>query len=95
MSFAVLRTTMETSDRRRIEGEMEMLAWADHAWGPWFLVFPLLWIGVVVLLILAIRGSWGRRAHDGSAESILGERFARGEITPEEYRERLTVLRGK
>jgi putative membrane protein len=72
-----------------------LLAWAGHAWGPWFLLFPLFWIGVVVVLFLAFRGGWGHRPESDSAETILGERFARGEISPEEYRERLAVLRRK
>jgi putative membrane protein len=71
-----------------------LLAWAGHSWGPWFLVFPLLWIGLAVVLVLAFRSGWGH-PHEGSAETILGERFARGEISPDEYRERLAVLRKK
>jgi uncharacterized membrane protein len=39
----------------------------------------------------------GRRARwrTDSAEEILGERYARGEITADEYRQRLGVLRRK
>jgi putative membrane protein len=92
MSIVSLGPTMEASDRRRLE---MLLAWAGHAWGPWFLLFPLFWISVVVVLILAFRGGWGHRPDSGSAETILGERFARGEISPEEYRERLAVLHRK
>jgi putative membrane protein len=63
-----------------------------HGGGPWFLLFPLLWIGLLV-------GAWFlfRRRDDrgsgASAEEILGERYARGEITAEEYRQRREVLR--
>jgi len=70
-----------------------LMAWAGHPWGPWFLVFPLIWIAIVVLLVVAFRSGWGRRPDSGSPENILGERFARGEITESEYRERLGVLR--
>ena len=73
---------------------LTMLAeWSGHGWGgPWFLVFPLIWVALIVGLVL-----WLRRghAHDhmGSGESVLDERFARGEITEEEYRQRASVLR--
>ena len=60
----------------------------DH----WWIVFPILWVvllaGVVVLL-------WrrGRRPGDGDpARRILAERFARGEIDAQEYRDRLALL---
>ena len=71
-----------------------LMAWTHDGWGgPWFLIFPLLWIGVVVFAFSAFRG--GRRRRGDSAEATLGERFARGEITADEYRQRLAVLRGK
>ena len=72
-------------------------ALAAHAgWGPglWWPFFPLFWIvfwGAVVFAIFRFRG--GRWHHVGSAENVLAERYARGEITVEEYRERLGVLR--
>ena len=67
---------------------------AETGWhgGPWFLVFPLFWIAVLV-------GAWflfrrrDERGRKHSAEEILGERYARGEITAEEYRQRREVLR--
>jgi len=58
-----------------------------------FPVLPLFWIALLV-------GAWFlfRRRDDGgrtqSAEEILGERYARGEITLEEYQQRHDVLRG-
>ena len=70
-----------------------MLAtWAGHGWGggPWFLLFPLLWIAVIVTLVLVFRRRWRPWS---PAESALGERYARGEITEQEYRQRLAVLR--
>jgi putative membrane protein len=68
------------------------LAWAGWHGGPWFLFFPLFWIALLV-------GAWflfrrrDDRGRGRSAEEILGERYARGEITAEEYRERREVLR--
>jgi putative membrane protein len=74
-----------------------LMTWAGPHAGPWFLVFPFLWLLLIGLVIFAFRGGWrGRRPwHAESGESILGERFAKGEITAEEYRERLDVLRRK
>jgi putative membrane protein len=73
-----------------------LMAWAHAGWGPWFLVFPLMWIALFAIAIFAFRGGWrGRHDHShgpASAEAILGERFARGEISADEYRERLGVL---
>jgi putative membrane protein len=61
--------------------------------GPWFLIFPILWIGLAVAVFLAWRG---RSAHrTGSAEEILAERFARGDISADEFRQRRDELRGK
>jgi putative membrane protein len=73
-----------------------MLATFGHGWegGPWFLLFPLFWLTVVVLAIVFTRKRWGR-AHDGSGEALLAERYARGEITEEEYRQRRSVIRDR
>ena len=72
------------------------LAPFGHGWGagPWFLLFPLFWLTVVVLAIVFTRRRWGH-ARDGSAEALLGERYARGEITEEEYRQRRSVIRDR
>jgi putative membrane protein len=67
---------------------------AEAGWhgGPWFLVFPLFGIAVLVgAWFLARRRDDRGRTH--SAEEILGERYARGEITAEEYGQRREVLR--
>lgn len=63
----------------------------------WWPIWPLLWIaviGTVVWFVLRRRAA-PAGASDGSARAkeILAERFARGEITTEEYRERLEQLR--
>jgi len=57
-------------------------------------IYPLLWVllwGVLIFAVFRFRGRarW-RRGH--SAEDALAERYARGVITVEEYRERLGVL---
>jgi putative membrane protein len=76
--------------------------------GWWFLFIPLFWIIVIGLFIgFAARrrrywaengygpGPWGHWAASGvaSAESVLSERYARGDIDEKEYRARLEVLR--
>jgi putative membrane protein len=71
---------------------------ATHGgWGPggWWPIFPLLWVVLWGVLIFGVfrfarRGGW-HRGH--SVEDILAERYARGEISVEEYRERLSVLK--
>ena len=73
------------------------------AWGsgfhPWFLLFPLVWVLIFFLCFRFFawrRGPWrgcgvaGVGTADPSA--ILAERYARGEITHDEYRERLGNL---
>jgi putative membrane protein len=73
-----------------------LAAWCEYgaAAGPWSLVFPLLWVALTVgaLVLFGRRGSMRRHAEFG--ERVLSERYARGEITEEEYRQRASVLRG-
>ena len=68
-------------------------------WGPgaWWPIFPIFWLlfGVAVLFfIFRGRRSWGRSSPEQTAEGVLAERYARGEVSEEEYRERLSVLKG-
>jgi putative membrane protein len=64
-------------------------------WFPWFPLVPLFVVGVWVLLItLVFRRRWGW-APGRSAEDVLAERYARGEIDEAELRERRAVLRRK
>ncbi|CAM3203871.1 SHOCT domain-containing protein [Stackebrandtia soli] len=57
--------------------------------GPWFLLIPLFWIAVFVTVGIVFK----RRFRNHGAVGVLRERFARGEVSEEEYRERLEVLR--
>lgn len=62
------------------------------AW-VWPLILVLGLAIVVWALIRAFRADTGQAsAGTGSARQILQERFARGEITEQEYRERMRVL---
>ena len=54
-------------------------------------VWALVVVGVVALLRHLDRR--GATPHRPTAEELLAERFARGDITEQEYRERLDVLR--
>ena len=73
-----------------------------HFWEPWIL-FPLLFFGGLVALVAWLvvrifpRAGWDERlgAARDSAEEILRERFARGEITDEEYQKSIKILRGE
>jgi putative membrane protein len=70
-------------------------------WELWFLLPILFWGGLVVLIAWLVvrifpkvRGDERPGAPRDSAEEILRERFARGEITAEEYEKSLEILRG-
>jgi putative membrane protein len=73
---------------------------ADHFWHGgfhWFWVIgllqPFLWIAVIVLLVTLFRRRPSERP-SSPALTILEERYARGEISREEFLERRSVLGG-
>jgi putative membrane protein len=89
-------------------GSMMRGSWG--AWGIVLMLVPLLfWVGLLVLIGWAVvrivsalehRGgtphhTHGSSAQGTSAEEILKERFARGEIDAKEFEERRRVLRGE
>ncbi len=64
-----------------------------HAWGGGPL-FGLLWLVVLAGLVIGAIYLLRRRGRtDQGAEAVLAARYARGDISDEEYRERLAVLR--
>jgi putative membrane protein len=73
--------------------DMTLLA-SPHGWWP---LWPLLWLGLIVTAVwLITRRRWSAaRPQNGvdRARDILAERYARGEITSDEYRERLEQIR--
>jgi putative membrane protein len=67
----------------------------EHGWWP---IWPLLWLAVIgtVVWLFSRRRRWGGgppQSGSDRARDILAERFARGEIAGDEYRERLEQLR--
>lgn len=80
--------------------------WDGHmGWGGgwWMLIWgALMMVGLVVLVVWIVRttatggDSRGSGSDDplASARAILAERYARGELSTDEYRERLEELAG-
>jgi putative membrane protein len=61
----------------------------DHRW----LIFPILWLLLfATVAVFFWRRNQGPTDSGDSPRRILAERFARGEITGEEYRDRLAQL---
>ncbi|MEU6084459.1 SHOCT domain-containing protein [Streptomyces sp. NPDC047108] len=78
---------------------------AYHGPGPWILFVPVFWAIVVAGAVLLLRRTvwrgrgpgrapWQNRPvrDDNSPLSVLGRRFASGEIDEDEYWRRLSVL---
>lgn len=66
----------------------------EHGGGwPWALI-PLLWIALIGLLVwfLTRRRPPAETSGLGRARDLLAERYARGEVSIDEYRERLGNL---
>ena len=74
--------------------------------GGLMILFMILWllflVGIIALVVWLVmrlffnrRGAERQQARGDSAEEILQERFARGEIDAEEYEHSLEVLGGK
>jgi len=63
-------------------------------WFPFFPLIPLFFIGLWAVVFVTFGRRW--RHHPRRAgESVLAERYARGEIDAQEYHERRTTLRRK
>lgn len=86
-----------------LSGALGLIPLADwHHDGPgWWFLAPLFWILVVLAIVVLLRrGRWwgprywgpGHHARRESAAELLERRFAEGEISSEEYRERRSVL---
>jgi putative membrane protein len=80
-----------------------------HGGGFWFVLIPLFWVLLIVALFAIFGRRWRRHGGPyghgygphawhaaqatGSAESVLAQRYANGDIDEKEYRARLEVLR--
>jgi len=62
--------------------------------GPWIGLAWLVVLATVAFFVFRARrgGGFGHRGH-GSAEAVLAERYARGQITEDEYRRSRDVLK--
>ncbi len=63
-------------------------------WFPFFPVVALSFLGLCIAVFLLVGRRWPR-SDRRSGDSVLAERYARGEIDEPEYRRRHSVLRGK
>jgi putative membrane protein len=73
-----------------------------HGWGPgggwgwlWGPIVLLGWVALVATVVWFVARSTRPRERSGveRAREVLAERYARGELTTDEYRERLEQLR--
>jgi len=79
---------------------MAIVAALDNGWhmdgGWWFggmMLWMLLFWGLIVFVVVwLLRGGTGRTGDKEDAIRILDRRFAEGELSPEEYRERKAAL---
>ena len=75
---------------------MELLAHLGPHGGGWgfFGLFRLiLLLALIAGVFFMLRRRPGTGHEERTGESVLAERYAKGEISEEEYRQRLTVLR--
>jgi putative membrane protein len=64
--------------------------------GVWWPIFPIFWLLLIAVVVtICLRRGRLHRAYAGprAGEARLAERFAAGEITEQEYRERRAVLK--
>jgi len=106
-AFAVLAATVLSlpaqaqtlADRSSYWGRGWDWGWGHMIGGP--LMMILFWGGLIIVIVLAVRGFGGSKSQDGapsrpvkSALDILEDRFARGEIDKEEFEGRKRILSG-
>jgi putative membrane protein len=80
------------------EEEVAMMWNSGWGWGAWLtmtIVMVGFWGLVAWVIVSVTRGSSGTQSAARSAEDILAERFARGEIDEDEFTQRRDALRSK
>jgi putative membrane protein len=73
--------------------------WDGDGPGWWIVLVPLFWLLVIFGIVLVVRGRggappWAGRGRETAIE-VLERRFAEGELSLEQYRERRSVLEEK
>jgi putative membrane protein len=70
---------------------LAVLANRGEGWWP---VWLLVWLAIIAAGVWFLWRRWGKppRARLDRAREILAERYAKGELTSDEYRERLEQL---
>ncbi|MGE4283421.1 MAG: SHOCT domain-containing protein [Clostridia bacterium] len=72
-----------------------MMGWGYGMMGGWFgILIPLVLAGVIVYAAVKLSSNSnirGQKEYDSSL-AILNERFARGEISEEEYKQKKAIL---
>jgi putative membrane protein len=75
----------------------DMAGRSGEHWGPGPLgpLFLLLWLALIGAVVWLLARGFRRREPSGTerARDILAERYARGDVSADEYRERLEQLR--
>ena len=71
------------------EVDGHMTGWG---WG-WMALGWLLWLSVIVIVVWGVGRVLSSTPRERDAHQILAERFARGELSPEEFGEQQAALR--
>jgi putative membrane protein len=85
------------------QGDRDWPGWGFGGWGFGHMAFGgitmvLVWVGIILLIVLLVRGLGGLSAPRDTgpgrqtALEILDERYARGDISKDEYEERRRTL---
>ena len=77
-----------------------MMSMMDGLWSAWMFLPPLLWAGLIGVLIWMLATTVNRRPEPvriggSNPEETLRKRMARGEISAREYEEALAYVRSE
>jgi putative membrane protein len=94
VGFVVGRVSQRRHDRAEFAGPADRFGQHTAGRGVAFVVFLLLLALVVAVVALLVRHFSSRNHAASSAEELLAGRFARGEISEDEFRSRRAAIRG-